>query len=358
MTIKSQSLMNLRLPAGIEKIDRVIEGYQIYQALLSAMELGLFEFLNDKGPSDRNIIAQGIGINGMFSRDFLDTLVDSGFLARNDEKYINTKAATDFLLAQSPFYQGDWIQNATKSSYWKELTTLLRREHPAMDNFNTGPSSTFMDALAQRSLRGELQAVTEAISSWKGFYGDNNLLDLGGGHGIYAIELCQAHRNLKGVIFDKPHVIDTTLRYITEYQLQERLSVQSGDICSDNIGTGYDIIIISHLLYKFRKELGPIFDRICASLNPGGLLVTNHWFCATGCVSESSGVQELAKSLQSFGHPLCHVEEYDNLFHKKGFKIISTSTVPTSFGPSRLNLAVKTKGTLETISCGSKKCCH
>lgn len=358
MNNKSQSLMNLRLPAGIEKIDRVMEGYQIYKALFSAMELGLFEFLNDKGPSDRNIIAQGIGINGMFSRDFLDTLVDAGFLSKNNDKYINTKTATDFLLTQSPFFQGDWIQNTTKNSSWKELTTSLRREQPAMDSFNAGPSSSFIDALAQSTLRGELQGVTEAISSWEGFYGANNLLDLGGGHGLYAIALCQAHRNLKGVIFDKPHVIDTTLRYITEYQLQDRLSVQSGDICSDNIGTSYDIIIVSHLLYKFRKDLDSIFDRVCASLNPGGLLVTNHWFCATGCVAENRGVQELAKSLQSFGHPLCHVEEFDNLFHKKGLKIISTSTVPASFGPSRLNLAVKTQGRLDTILCEPKKCCQ
>lgn len=358
MTIREHSLMNLRLPAGIEKLDQVIEGYQSYQALHAALELGVFEFLDNEGPSDKDKIAQGIGINGMFSRDFLGALADMGFLSKQGEQFANTKASADFLMARSPFFQGDWVRNATRNSHWSNLAESLRQEQPAMDNVNAGPSASFIDALGQRALRGELQSVTEAISNWDGFYGAKRLLDIGGGHGLYAIALCQAHPHLTGIVFDKPHVIDNTMRYIEDFRMQQRLSAQAGDICSDSFGAGYDIVIVSHLLYKFRKDLAPIFDKVCACLNPGGLLVTNHWFCATGCVPENSGVQELSKALQSFGHPLCHVEDFDRMFHEKGLTIISTSVVPTNFGPSRLNLAVKE---IEQLKClppsQSRSCC-
>jgi hypothetical protein len=46
----------------------------LYQVLMAALDLRVFELLDRQGPSDRNAIAEGIGINGMFSRDFLDTL--------------------------------------------------------------------------------------------------------------------------------------------------------------------------------------------------------------------------------------------------------------------------------------------
>ncbi|BBO86476.1 O-methyltransferase [Desulfosarcina ovata subsp. sediminis] len=357
MAMKDLLLMNLRLPAGIEKLDRVLEGYQAYQALHTALELGVFEFLDNRGPSNRNTIAEGIGINGMFARDFLDTLVDMGFLSIHTELYANTKAANDFLLRRSPFFQGEWIQSATRNSHWSNLTASLRREQPQKDNFNNGPSAAFLDALGQRALRGELQSVTETISNWEGFYGARRLLDIGGGHGLYAIALCQANPHLEATVLDKPFVLETTMRYVTDFGMQNRIVAQAGDITEDDFGSGYDIVIVSHLLYKFRKNLAPIFDNVCACLNPGGLLVSNHWFCAPGCVAEGSGVQELAKALQSFGHPLCHVEDFDNLFAAKGLQLQETHVVPTAFGSSRLSLAVKEAQTAIGEPQPSSCCC-
>jgi SAM-dependent methyltransferase len=343
MNIPIPTLMNLRLPAGVEKLDKIIEGYQSFQILLAALNLGLFDIVDQKGPGDRNQIAEWIGINGMFARAFLDSLVDMGLMNQRGEKYSNSKTANDFLLRRSPFFQSDWVKNVVQGGHWKDLTASLKVDQAPKDNFNAGPSPAFIDALGQRALRGELQAVTEAIANWDGFDTAGKVLDLGGGHGLYAIALCQDNPRLEGVIYDKPHIMETTARYIDDYGMSERLEVMSGDICTDSLGKDYDIVIISHLLYKFRNDLGSIFDKVIDSLNPGGLLVTNHWFCAPGCAPESDGVQELAKALQSFGHPLCHVEDFDNLFRLKGFSLLSTSEVPTAFGSSRLSLAVKSE---------------
>jgi hypothetical protein len=180
-------------------------------------------------------------------------------------------------------------------------------------------------------------------------------LDLGGGHGLYAIALCQSNPGLKGIVFDKPDVTKITRKYIEKYQLTGRISTQGGDICTDGFGSGFDIVIVSHLLYKFRKELEPFFDKVYKALNPGGLLVTNHWFCASGCTAEGSSVKELAKSLQSFGHPLCHIEDFYKIFENKGFKIIVKSDIPSSHGTSCLQLAVKEQSGCKESSGGS--CC-
>lgn len=351
------SLMNLKLPNGIDKIDRVMEGFQVYQTLLAALDLGVFDYLDQQGPCDRHKISEGTGINGMFSKAFLATLVELGLVTQQAETYTNTKAATDFLLERSPFFQGEWIRNAAQGNSWNNLADALRRDQPQADNFSAGPSASFINALGQRALRGELQAVTETISNWNGFYNAKTVLDIGGGHGLYAIALCQTHPHLKGVIYDKPHVIDATRLQIEKYQMHHRLSANSGDICEDSLGSEYDIVIISHLLYKFRKNLGPIFDKVAACLNPGGLLVTNHWFCAEGCVIETSGISELAKALQSFGHPLCHTQDFDRLFVQKGFSIVSTTAVPTAFGYSRLTLSVKAPLHSTQRACSPTSCC-
>jgi 2-polyprenyl-3-methyl-5-hydroxy-6-metoxy-1,4-benzoquinol methylase len=350
--------MDTQLPAGIEKLERVADGFKIYKALMTAIDLGLFELLETHGPLDKEKIVQSIGINGMFSRPLLNTLIEIGVLTLKDEKYANTDVASGYLAKSSSFYQGDRMQGIAQGGHWNNLSASLKRQQQEMGNLSTGtgPSEPFLKSLAQRALTGELQSVTKAISKWNGFSNAKTILDIGGGHGLYTIALCQTNPQLKGVILDKPNVTPVTQQYIEQYGLTNRITTQVGDICTDGLGSDYDIVIISHLLYKFRKNLDPIFEKVSKCMNMGGLFVSNHWFCGKGCVAENSAIKELGKSLQSFGHPLCHVEDFDNLFKLKGFSIIEEIDVATAFGKSTLHLAVKASVS-EKRSDGSCGCC-
>jgi hypothetical protein len=352
-------IIETQIPSGIEKLDRVADSFKTYQALMTAIDLGLFELLETQGPLDREKIAQSIGINGMFSRPFLNTLIEIGVLTLQNEKYANTETAKGYLIKSSLFYQGDRMQGVAQGGHWNDLAAALKRQQQDMGNLSTGsgPSEPFLKALAQRALTGELQAVTQAISKWNGFSGAKTVLDIGGGHGLYTIALCQANPQLNGIILDKPNVIPVTQKFIEQYGLTQRITTQAGDICTDNLGSGYDIVIISHLLYKFRKNLDPIFEKVSKSMNKGGLFVTNHWFCGKGCVAENNAINELGKSLQSFGHPLCHIEDFNNLFKQKGFSIIQETEAPTTFGKSTLHLAVKDAVPTKQ-SDGSCGCCN
>lgn len=341
MTNDRHALMNLRCPQGIVTVDGILEGYQRYQALLAALDLGLFEYLDREGGGNRNEIAEGIGINGLFARDFLNVLVEAGLLVLDGEHYHNATAATGFLLPQGPFFQGDVVRNVARHTSWNDLAAALARQDPAQGKAGTGPSAAFITALGQNALRGELQTVTRAIASWKSFHKARRLLDVGGGHGLYAIALCQANPDLRAVVLEQAGVVDTTRRHIAAYGLEDRITVEVGDIRAESLGSGHDIVLISHLLYKFRKNLAPIFKSVSASLAPGGLFVSNHWFCAAGCTVEARAVQALSKALQSFGHPLCREEEFDRLFAENGFNVVTTTSALASFGPTRLQLAEK-----------------
>jgi len=356
MSNKQQALMDLSMPTGLEKINEIAQDYQIFQAFLAAVNLGLFDYLAKEGISDRKVIAENIGINGMFSRCFLDTMVEIGLLSKQGENYTNTDTSNTFLVSSSPFYQGNWVRNIGYGQHWSKLEDSLKRRAPESSNTGSGVSETFIGSNAESSLRGELQAVTKAITAWSGFEKARSLLGLGDGHGLYAIALCQANPNLKGVVFDKPDVTKITQKYIEKYQMANRVSTLEGDICTDSFGSGFDIIIVSHQLYKFRKALEPFFERVYKALNPGGLLVANHWFCAPGCSAEGSNITELAKSLHSLGHPLCHIDDFYKVFENKGFKLIEKLNIPSTHGTSFLQLAVKDSD-CKNSKCGSG-CCY
>jgi hypothetical protein len=49
----------------------------------------------------------------------------------------------------------------------------------------------------------------------------------------------------------------------------------------------------------------------------------------------------LDKSLQSFGHPLCHPEDFSASLGACGFTLVDETEVPGIFGETKLHMAVK-----------------
>lgn len=359
MSNSKNDLADIKVPKGLETIDSIAEGYKAYRVLTTAINKGLFDWLEKNGESTGEEISMAMKINGMFIRSFLQALVDMGMLTHKNDRYANTAIASNFLVSSKACYQGDWLKVLSgKGSKWENLDATLIIDKPGADNFYAGPSKEFINALAQRSMRGELQAVTKAIEAWDGFPKAKRVIDIGGGHGLYAIALCQANPGLKAVVFDKPHVIPFTKEYIERYSMEGQVDVQGGDVLQDDIGKGYDIAVISHLLYKFRRDLPAIFSRVSGCLNPGGLLVTNHWFCSPGCGTAPGGLLELDKSLNSFGHPLCHPDDFSASLGKNGFEVLAVKDVPSVYGASKMYMAIKDNSGLKKYATKKKSSCE
>ena len=298
----------------------------------------------------------------MFTRSFFQTLIDLGFLSGKDDRFGNTDLATRLLVRGSPAYQGDWILNAADGNgQWDNLAETLALTAPKNTGFSEGPGPQFLRAAGERALRGEVQGITKILSTWDGFGNAETLLDIGGGHGLYAIAACQQNPRLHAVVFDKPHVVDLTQEFIRQYGMEDRITVMAGDIVTDDPGSGYDIVLISHLLYKFRADLPAIFKKVCNSLKPRGLFVSNHWFCGPVCGAGSSGVRELDRSIHSYGHPLCHPEDFASAMFMNGLVVTKRATIATNFGDSQVHVAEKVPEGQSPLprqerSCGCSSC--
>jgi len=74
MTPVKTDLANVKVGEEISSIDGIVDGYKTYQVLRAGLELGLFEWLDEHGPSSREEIGNAFSINGMFTRSFFQTL--------------------------------------------------------------------------------------------------------------------------------------------------------------------------------------------------------------------------------------------------------------------------------------------
>lgn len=99
----------------------------------------------------------------------------------------------------------------------------------------------------------------------------SRLLDVGGGHGLYAIELCRAYPGLSATVFDYPAALDATRVEIAVADLENRVDVAGGDYWTDDLGTGYDLALVFNVVHAHdAEENRRLFERVGEALDPGG----------------------------------------------------------------------------------------
>lgn len=104
--------------------------------------------------------------------------------------------------------------------------------------------------------------------------GSSHLLDLAGGPGTYAIHFCMQNPELKATIFDFPTTRPFAEQTVNKFGLTERIMFKGGDITTDELGTGYDVVWISQLLHSESPDSSSaIIKKAVTALKPGGLLL-------------------------------------------------------------------------------------
>jgi cyclopropane fatty-acyl-phospholipid synthase-like methyltransferase len=100
------------------------------------------------------------------------------------------------------------------------------------------------------------------------------VLDLGGGSGAYSIALARAVPGLKAEILDTAAVVPLTREYIRKAGLADRVSTRVGDMLSDPLGAGYDMVLILAICHMFSpEEIRTLFERTFNALAPKGQIV-------------------------------------------------------------------------------------
>ncbi|GBD19090.1 3-hydroxy-5-methyl-1-naphthoate 3-O-methyltransferase [bacterium HR27] len=99
------------------------------------------------------------------------------------------------------------------------------------------------------------------------------VLDLGGGHGEYAMALARAHPTLQAIVFDRAPVIAVTQELVASQGLSDRVRTLAGDFFVDSLGEGYQLVLLFGVLNGMGEEEAlKLLRRVRDALAPGGWL--------------------------------------------------------------------------------------
>jgi predicted O-methyltransferase YrrM len=101
-----------------------------------------------------------------------------------------------------------------------------------------------------------------------------NMIDVGGGSGVYTIAALRAAPQLRATLFDRPLVTDIARDKLDEEGLLDRVTLVSGDFYSDPLPGGHDLALLSAIIHQNDPTQNvALYRKIVDALVPGGTLV-------------------------------------------------------------------------------------
>lgn len=344
--IEIRELVKLPELPVIEMVDDLGQVYKEFMIIRAALQLRLFDWMAAKGPATIEEISDGTGV----SRDYIAPLIGLLFYLditrRSGEKYLLSPSANLHFVTTSNYYQGDVILAlAGDQSPWKDLQTYLTRpDKKSSFEPETGETGA---ARAEQEVRGMVRNITTVISRWAGFKNAGSFLEIGTGHGLYAIAACQIHLSLKATVCVKPENADLLHHNISRYGMEERITVSSEEPGSLSTGAACDIILASHVLYDKQDRLPEIIRNMAASLRNEGLFISNHWFSRESEGTGMQGLYELELGLHNRYHTIRDRECFENICREEGLGIFQTGIMRSMYGESTVHMATKTTENLQ-----------
>ena len=161
---------------------------------------------------------------------------------------------------------------------WSRLEYCVRTGKQALEQIYGAPifeyfkqhpdeGQIFNDAMTSISA-GDSPAVLDAYS----FEGIHSIVDVGGGHGLLLATILARNPQMKGTLYDEPHVIEGAKNGPLK-PVMERCTLASGDMFS-SVPAGTDAYIMKHIIHDWTDELCIKILKACRKgVNPGGKLL-------------------------------------------------------------------------------------
>lgn len=339
MSEEIQEILKIPDLPVIEIVDDLVQVYKEFMVVRAALQIDLFSWMEMNGPATPEDMASGTGVRPEYMTALLGMLYYLDMVRKADDTFSLSPASRLHFVRSSPFYQGDYILNLPEQdSPWQDLAIFLIKPEEKT-TFDT-PSPGAIRSDANHVLRGMVQSVTKVLKTWDGFSGAKQLLEMNGGHALYAIAACQNNPELNATVLCPTEDTSIADSYISAYGMEKRITVIQGDILSYS-GGGCDIVLIAHSLYQYKDRLSEVISQAASILSEGGLFLSNHWFTRDPGGTGMQGLYELELALHNRYHELPDKEGFEFLCLKKGLPILQSGVIRSLYGESSIHMSEK-----------------
>jgi len=258
-------------------------GPYLSRALHLAAKLGIADQLAG-GPRDARALAAATQTDPAALARVLRFLVSVGVFDEGEDGRFALTPISELLRADAPgsmhasvlLFTGDRLQDS-----WKEIEYCVRtgqpafrRDDPDADPFTqmqADPEGAALFDKAMASFAPQTAAVVAAAYDFSPFA---TVADVGGGNGALLLGILQKYPALRGLVFDRPDVVERARAHLAANGMADRCDVVGGSFFA-GVPAGADAYLLKHVIHDWNDEQSAAILRAVRAAIPahGRLLI-------------------------------------------------------------------------------------
>ena len=240
--------------------------------LHAAVKLGVFTTIG-QGQLTGKEIAQRLDGDERGVVTLLNALTAMGLLMKSDDKYANAPASVTYLTKDSPQYLGYMIMHSYHlMDSWHQLDRAVMTGAPVRIRAVASTEEqreSFLMGMFNMAMALAPKATKEIDLA-----GREQLLDMGGGPGTWAIHFCLNNPGLRATVYDLPATRPFAEKIVARFGVSDRVQFQEGNYLEDEIEGKYDVVWLSHILHgEGPEDCELIIKKAVKTLKQGGLIM-------------------------------------------------------------------------------------
>jgi O-methyltransferase domain/Dimerisation domain len=326
------------------ELRRLVNGYQISQAIYVAARLGVADLLAD-GPRSSDELAAETSADPPSLYRLLRALAAVGVVREEDDRRFALTELGDALRSDAPDGIAGWAAFAGRPSHWQAWGDLLHSVRTGENAFRhvhgtdvwsyraaRPEESAVFDRAMMALTRSSNQALVEAYDF--GRFG--TIVDVGGGNGTLLALLLARYPALEGVLFDQPHVVAGADEVLRAAAVADRCRVVGGSFF-DGIPAGGDAYALKAIIHDWLDEEAiKILGRCRAVVRQDGTLLVIERVLGPPNADPVAKLSDLNMLVAAGGRERT-IEEFESLFAAAGFGLVGVT--PTAAGLSVIEAA-------------------
>ena len=306
----------------------------ISAVVYSAAKLGIADHLA-AGPKSAAELAGATQTHAPSLHRLMRTLAGLGILTENDAQRFALTPLGEALKTGAPGSARSTLLAFLGPAFWRSWEELPYSLQTGKTGFEKTWGIPVFEHLARHP--EEASHFSEAMVGFHGseppavaaaydFSGIRTVVDVGGATGNMLAALLSRHANLRGVLFDRPHVVSDASALLEARGVAGRVTIEQGDFF-ERVPAGGDAYLLSHIIHDWNEDQCLTILGHCRNvMKPNGRLLIIETVLPTGDTPHQGKVQDMVMLVIPGGQERTE-SEYSSLLKKAGFRL--NKVVPT-----------------------------
>jgi SAM-dependent methyltransferase len=318
---------------------RLVNGFQVSQAIHVAAVLGIADLLSD-GPRSSDDLAEAADAHPDALYRLLRALASVGVFQEEDGRRFALTPLGDGLRSDASEPMRGWAELIGRPYYFQAWASLLHavrtgenafRHVHGVDVWEYRVREPEEGAIFDRAMRDATRRTNRSILGAYDFGRFSTVADVGGGNGALLAALLAEHPDMRGILFDQPQVVETAGEVLRAAGVADRCRIVGGSFF-DSVPEGADAYLLKSVIHDWEDAEAIAILRCCRrAVADGGALLLVEWDIGPPNQEWDPKFSDLNMLVAPGGRERT-LDEYAELLAATGFRL--HRAVPTDSGLS------------------------